>query len=65
MQAKDWKVYSQFRSHFPEFDCLKNIEIEEKINCIEFCNHNNSSAQCLLTCNGKKMSMVQLLTNLC
>ena len=32
----DWKPYCQFKSHDAEFDYLKSLEIEEKINQIKF-----------------------------
>jgi serine/threonine-protein phosphatase 2A regulatory subunit B len=41
-----------FRSHEPEFDCLKSLEIEEKINKIKWCKRQNH-ALFLLSTNGK------------
>ena len=36
-------MYSTFQSHEPEFDYLKSLEIEEKINKIRFeCDINNN-----------------------
>ena len=32
-----WRVYHQFQSHDQEFDYLKSLEIEEKINHIQWC----------------------------
>lgn len=32
----EWKPYCQFKSHHTEFDYLKSLEIEEKINQIKF-----------------------------
>ena len=32
----EYKFYTEFQSHEPEFDCLKSCEIEEKINMIKF-----------------------------
>ena len=32
----EYKFYAQFQSHEPEFDCLKSLEIEEKVNMIRF-----------------------------
>jgi serine/threonine-protein phosphatase 2A regulatory subunit B len=43
----------QFQSHEPEFDYLKSLEIEEKINRIKWCKRQNS-AHFLLSTNGKK-----------
>jgi len=32
----EYKFYTEFQSHEPEFDCLKSLEIEEKINMIKW-----------------------------
>eukprot|EP00762_Andalucia_godoyi_P000205 ANDGO_02371.mRNA.1 Serine/threonine protein phosphatase 2A 55 kDa regulatory subunit B beta isoform len=32
----EYKLYTEFQSHSPEFDYLKSVEIEEKINQIKF-----------------------------
>ena len=34
-----YSFYTEFQSHEPEFDYLKSLEIEEKINSIRWC-HN-------------------------
>lgn len=49
----DYNVYSTFQSHEPEFDYLKSLEIEEKINQICWVKQSGSSLF-LLTTNGKK-----------
>ena len=41
----------QFQSHEPEFDYLKSLEIEEKINRIRWCKRGNQ-AHFLLSTNG-------------
>ena len=46
-----YDFYGQFQSHQPEFDYLKSLEIEEKINCISWCRCANNSLS-LLACNG-------------
>ena len=48
----DYNVYSTFQSHEPEFDYLKSLEIEEKINQICWVKQTGSSLF-LLTTNGK------------
>ena len=48
----DYNVYSTFQSHEPEFDYLKSLEIEEKINQICWVKQSGSSLF-LLTTNGK------------
>jgi len=35
-RSADYNVYSTFQSHEPEFDYLKSLEIEEKINKIRW-----------------------------
>ena len=47
----DYNVYSTFQSHEPEFDYLKSLEIEEKINQICWVRQSGSSLF-LLTTNG-------------
>ena len=49
--ASDYKFYAEFQSHEPEFDYLKSLEIEEKINKIKWCKRTNDS-HFLLTTNG-------------
>src|SRR5690242_10934188 len=48
----EYKFYCEFQSHEPEFDPLKSLEIEEKINKIKWCRRQNPS-HLLLTTNGK------------
>lgn len=47
----DYTVYSTFQSHEPEFDYLKSLEIEEKINKIRWLRRKNQ-AHFLLSTNG-------------
>ena len=47
----EYNVYSTFQSHEPEFDYLKSLEIEEKINKIKWL-HRANSAHFLLSTNG-------------
>lgn len=49
----EYNVYSTFQSHEPEFDYLKSLEIEEKINKIRWLKRKNP-AHFLLSTNGKK-----------
>lgn len=48
----EYDVYSTFQSHEPEFDYLKSLEIEEKINKIKWLPQQNA-AHSLLSTNGK------------
>jgi len=43
---------TEFQSHEPEFDYLKSLEIEEKINQIRWLRRHNNNAHFLLTTNG-------------
>jgi len=50
-QRAEFKVYCTFQSHEPEFDYLKSLEIEEKINALQWLRRSNP-AHFLLTTNG-------------
>ena len=45
-------MYSTFQSHEPEFDYLKSLEIEEKINKVRWLKKKNA-ANFLLSTNGQ------------
>jgi hypothetical protein len=49
--ACKYRFYSEFQSHEGEFDYLKSLEIEEKINTIKWCRRTNG-ARFLLSSNG-------------
>lgn len=54
----EYRFYAEFQSHEPEFDYLKSLEIEEKINKIKFCRtplSNNSLL--MLTTNDKTIKL--------
>lgn len=51
----EYKFYTEFQSHEPEFDYLKSLEIEEKINKIKWCKRQNA-AHFLLSTNGTLQS---------
>lgn len=53
----EYNVYSTFQSHEPEFDYLKSLEIEEKINKIRWLPQKNA-AQFLLSTNGTKLDLL-------
>lgn len=52
----EYNVYSTFQSHEPEFDYLKSLEIEEKINKIRWLPQQNA-AHFLLSTNGKAQDL--------
>ncbi|XP_031411531.1 serine/threonine-protein phosphatase 2A 55 kDa regulatory subunit B beta isoform, partial [Meleagris gallopavo] len=52
----EYNVYSTFQSHEPEFDYLKSLEIEEKINKIRWLPQQNA-AYFLLSTNDKTVKL--------
>ncbi|KAG7458450.1 hypothetical protein MATL_G00220320 [Megalops atlanticus] len=52
----EYNVYSTFQSHEPDFDYLKSLEIEEKINKIRWIPQLNA-AHCLLSTNDKTIKL--------
>ncbi|KAI9478193.1 MAG: protein phosphatase PP2A regulatory subunit B [Benjaminiella poitrasii] len=52
----EYRFYTEFQSHEPEFDYLKSLEIEEKINQIKWCKRTNS-AHFLLSTNDKTIKL--------
>ncbi|KAI9092396.1 protein phosphatase 2A regulatory subunit PR55 [Phlyctochytrium arcticum] len=52
----EYKFYTEFQSHEPEFDYLKSLEIEEKINKIRWCKRQNA-AHFLLSTNDKTVKL--------
>jgi len=52
----EYNVYSTFQSHEPEFDYLKSLEIEEKINKIKWLRQQNAS-HFLLSTNDKTVKL--------
>src|SRR5437588_7713065 len=52
----EYKFYTEFQSHEPEFDYLKSLEIEEKINKIKWCKRQNAS-HFLLSTNDKTIKL--------
>lgn len=60
----EYNVYSTFQSHEPEFDYLKSLEIEEKINKIRWLPQQNA-AHFLLSTNGNPLTFFSRLIILC
>lgn len=56
----DYTVYSTFQSHEPEFDYLKSLEIEEKINKIRWLRRKNQ-AHFLLSTNGNILKTIMFI----
>ncbi len=55
-EPPEYRFWTQFQSHEPEFDYLKSTEIEEKINEIRWCREVNG-AQRLLATNDKTIKL--------
>ena len=55
-RRSEYSVYTTFQSHEPEFDYLKSLEIEEKINKIRWLKRKNA-AQFLLSTNDKTIKL--------
>ncbi|XP_066516022.1 protein phosphatase 2, regulatory subunit B, gamma a isoform X2 [Hoplias malabaricus] len=55
-EAGEYNVYSTFQSHEPDFDYLKSLEIEEKINKIRWLPQQNA-AHFLLSTNDKTIKL--------
>ncbi|XP_076812708.1 serine/threonine-protein phosphatase 2A 55 kDa regulatory subunit B beta isoform-like isoform X2 [Clavelina lepadiformis] len=55
-RSSEYNVYSTFQSHEPEFDYLKSLEIEEKINKIRWLTRRNQ-AHFLLSTNDKTVKL--------
>ncbi|CAA0826701.1 Serine/threonine protein phosphatase 2A 55 kDa regulatory subunit B alpha isoform [Striga hermonthica] len=51
-----YQYKTEFQSHEPDFDSLRSIEIEEKINKIRWCASSNGSL-CLLSANDKTIKL--------
>ena len=52
-RTSDYKFFTEFQSHEAEFDYLKSLEIEEKINATKWCPRVNDSLFLLAT-NGER-----------
>ncbi|PVU84542.1 hypothetical protein BB559_007575 [Furculomyces boomerangus] len=55
-QGCEYNFFTEFQSHEPEFDYLKSLEIEEKINKIKWLPQNNNSLF-MLTSNDKTIKL--------
>lgn len=53
--AFEYRYMTEFQSHEPEFDYLKSLEIEEKINKVQWCR--SSSTRMLLSTNDKTIKL--------
>lgn len=56
----DYRYFSEIQSHEPEFDHLKSIELDEKINSLEFLHNHKSSNLQLLSTNDRIIKLWKL-----
>lgn len=56
----DYRYFSEIQSHETEFDHLKSIELDEKINSLEFLYHSPDSALQLLSTNDRVIKLWKL-----
>jgi serine/threonine-protein phosphatase 2A regulatory subunit B len=54
--AFEYRYMTEFQSHEPEFDYLKSLEIEEKINKVQWCTQSNNTRM-LLSTNDKTIKL--------
>ena len=53
----EYRYLTEFQSHEPEFDYLKSLEIEEKINTLRWCRHSAQSSRFLISTNDKTIKL--------
>jgi serine/threonine-protein phosphatase 2A regulatory subunit B len=53
----DYKYFSEIQSHEPEFDHLKSVELNEKINALEFLHTFKSNSTKLLSTNDRMIKL--------
>ena len=53
----EYRYLTEFQSHEPEFDYLKSLEIEEKINTLKWCHQGANHANFLLSTNDKTIKL--------
>ncbi len=53
----EYRYLTEFQSHEPEFDYLKSLEIEEKINTLKWCHQGANDANFLLSTNDKTVKL--------
>ena len=56
----DYRYFQEIQAHEPEFDHLKSIEMEEKVNDIEFLHQNKSDSIQLLSTNDRIIKLWSL-----
>ena len=59
----DYRYFSEVQSHEPEFDHLKSLELDEKINSLEFLNSPQQNSLKLLSTNERIIKLWNLKSN--
>jgi serine/threonine-protein phosphatase 2A regulatory subunit B len=59
--AFEYRYMTEFQSHEPEFDYLKSLEIEEKINKVRWC-RSSSNTRMLLSTNDKTVKLWKVIS---
>ena len=53
----EYRYLTEFQSHEPEFDYLKSLEIEEKINTLRWCHQGANSSRFIISTNDKTIKL--------
>ena len=53
----EYRYLTEFQSHEPEFDYLKSLEIEEKINTLRWCHQSANTSRFLISTNDKTIKL--------
>lgn len=61
LSAFEYRYLTEFQSHEPEFDYLKSLEIEEKINKVKWC-RTSCGSRMLLSTNDKTIKLWRVCT---
>ena len=56
-EPAEYRYLTEFQSHEPEFDYLKSLEIEEKINTLRWCHHSANTSRFLISTNDKTIKL--------
>ena len=64
LSAFEYRYLTEFQSHEPEFDYLKSLEIEEKINKVKWC-RTSCGSRMLLSTNDKTIKLWRVCQRYC
>ena len=60
--ALEYRFYTEFQAHQPEFDSLKSTEVSPRITALEWLRHPHTSTMLLLTSNERSVQLYKLDT---